>query len=145
MARSTVDPAEALARHKVMAVVGASKNPEKDAHTVPLYMKEHGYTVIPINPTAPEIVGEKAYPSLADLPLELAQSVELVDVFRPSEELPQVARQVLELKSRTGMPVIFWAQLGLQSDEAASLLQEGGVPYVMDACMRVVHKLSRIP
>ncbi len=68
--RATISPAEALKKYRIIAVVGASKNPEKEAFTVPLYMKEHGYKIIPINPTADRILDEKAYPSLSDLPPE---------------------------------------------------------------------------
>ncbi len=139
---STISPQEALKRYKTIAVVGASKNPEKDAYTVPLYMKDHGYKIIPVNPTADMIVGEKAYPSLRDLPPEVAKQVELVDVFRPSEELPQVAQQVIDMKKQYGKPFVFWAQLGLENEEAKRLLSKNGVAYVMNACMRVVHKLN---
>src|SRR5438552_18689568 len=81
---TTVSPREVLRKYKTIAVVGASKNPQKDAYTVPRFMKDHGYKIIPVNPTADEIVGEKAYPSLMDMPAQLASKVEIVDVFRPS-------------------------------------------------------------
>jgi uncharacterized protein len=122
-------------------VVGASKNPEKDAHTVPEYMKEHGYTIIPVNPTADQILGEKAYKTLLDLPQDLAKKIDVVDVFRPSEELPQVAQQVIELRKKYGRPFAFWAQLGLENEEAKKMLSKNNIPYVMNACLRVVHKL----
>jgi uncharacterized protein len=129
-----------LKKYDVIAVVGASKNPEKEAYTVPAYMKEHGYTIIPVNPTADEILGEKAYKSLMDLPSSLAKKVELVDVFRPSEELPQVAQQVVEMQKKYGRPFAFWAQLGLENEEAKKMLSRNNIPYVMNACLRVVHK-----
>ncbi len=137
---STISPKEVLKKYKVIAVVGASKNPEKDAYTVPQYMKEHGYKIIPVNPTADQILGEKAYPSLLELPPELAKRIELVDVFRPSEELPQVAQQAIEMKKRYGRPFAFWAQLGLESEEAKRMLSKNGIPYVMNACLRIVHR-----
>ncbi|MEM3670571.1 MAG: CoA-binding protein [Thermoprotei archaeon] len=141
MVDSSVEPKEVLKRYHVIAVVGASQNPEKDAHTVPQYLKDHGYTVIPVNPTAKEIFGEKAYPSLSQLPEEVARKVEVVDVFRPSAELPQIAREVVELRKKYGKPYVFWSQLGLLSDEAKKILFENHVDYVMDACMRIVHSL----
>lgn len=137
------DPVDAVKRYRVVAVVGASKNPEKDAHTVPAYLKQHGYRIIPINPTADRILDEKAYPSLADLPTELAKQVEVVEVFRPSEELPEVARQVVEMHKKFGRPFVFWAQTGLESEEAKKVLEESRIPYVMNACMRVVHSTIR--
>jgi len=134
-------PVDVLKRSKTIAVVGASKSPEKEAHTVPEYLKQKGYHIVPINPTATEILGETAYPSLKDVPEDLAKAIDAVEVFRPSEELPQVADQVVELKKRTGRPVVFWAQQGLENDEAKRILERNGIPYVMDACMRSIHQI----
>ena len=130
-----------MRKYKVMAVVGASKNPEKDAYTVPAYLRENGYEVIPVNPTTDSIDGVKTYPSLADLPQDLAQKVEVVDVFRPSEEFPQVAEQVVQMKTRTGRPFVFWGQLGLENEEAKKVLGAAGIDYVMDRCTRIEHKM----
>lgn len=141
MRKFTVEPKEVMRKYRVIAVVGASKNPEKDANTVPVYLQERGYTIIPVNPTADMINGLKAYPSLADIPVELAKKVEVVDVFRPSEEFPQVARQVVEMKRRTGRPLVFWGQLGLENEEAKRILSEAKVDYVMDKCMRTEHRV----
>jgi uncharacterized protein len=136
-----VRPSEALTKYKIVAVVGASKNPEKDANTVPAYLIEHGYTVIPVNPTADVILGQKSYPSLASLPADVAKTVEIVDVFRPSEEFPEVARQVAEMKSKTGRPFVFWGQLGLWNEEAKKILDDAKVGYIMDSCMRSEHRI----
>jgi predicted CoA-binding protein len=141
MAKFTIEPSEVMKKYKVVAVVGASKNPEKDANTVPAYLREHGYTVVPVNPTTDNIDGVKTYPSLSAMPLDVAKRVQVVDVFRPSEELPEVARQVVELKKRTGMPLVFWGQLGLESEEAKKILSDAKIDYVMDKCMRVEHRL----
>jgi uncharacterized protein len=137
---ATTSPKEILKKYNVIAVVGASKNPEKEAYTVPAYMKDHGYTIIPVNPTTDEILGEKAYKSLNDLPAELAKKVDIVDVFRPSEELLMVAEQVIEMRKKYGRPFAFWAQLGLENEEAKKMLSKSGIPYVMNACLRIVHK-----
>jgi|SRR5713226_8565762 len=141
MPKFTVEPAEVMRKHKVVAVVGASKNPEKDAYTVPEYLQQQGYTVIPVNPTTDSINGLKTYPSLSAIPDELAKKIEVVDVFRPSEELPEVAKQVVELKKKTGMPVIFWGQEDLENEEAKKILSDAKIEYVMDRCMRVEHRL----
>lgn len=130
-----------MRKYKVIAVVGASKNPEKEANTVPMYLRGHGYTIIPVNPTTDTINGLKTYPSLADIPDELAMEVEVVDVFRPSEEFPQVAKQVADMKKRTGRPFVFWGQLGLENDEAKKILSDAKVDYVMDKCMRIEHRM----
>jgi predicted CoA-binding protein len=141
MPKFTIDPQEVMKKYKVVAVVGASKNPEKDANTVPAYLREHGYTVVPVNPTTDNIDGVKTYPSLSAIPLDVAKSVEVVDVFRPSEELPEVARQVVELKKRTGMPLVFWGQLRLENEEAKKILSDAKIDYVMDKCMEIEHGL----
>ncbi len=136
----TISPMEVLKRYRVVAVVGASRNPEKDAHSVPEYLKEHGYTVIPINPGVPEILGEKSYPSLLEIPAELAREVQVVEVFRPSEELPRVAEQVVVFSRRFGVSPVFWAQLGLESEEAKQILSKHEIRYVMNACMRATYQ-----
>jgi len=135
-----ISPDEVVNEAKVVAVIGASKNPEKDAFSVPLYLMENGFVIVLVNPSADAIHGVKAFPSLAQLPAEVAKRVEVVDVFRPSEELAGIARQVVEMHKRTGKTAIFWAQLGLQSVEAARILEEGGIPYIMDACIRTQHQ-----
>lgn len=137
----TVQPGDVMKKYKVIAVVGASKNPEKEANSVPAYLQNHGYTIIPVNPTADMINGSKVYPSLADIPDELAKRVEVVDVFRPSEEFPQVARQVAEMKRKTGRPFVFWGQLGLENEEAKAILSDARIDYVMDRCMKIEHRL----
>ena len=142
MAKWTLSPGEAIRKFRVIAVVGASRNPEKDAYTVPRYLREHGFTVIPVNPTTESIDGSRCYGSLGDIPLELARTVEMVDVFRPSDELPGVAEQTVEMKRKTGRPFLFWAQLGLENDGAKKTLEEGGIDYVMDSCMRTQHQLA---
>jgi len=137
---ATVSPRDTLRKYKTIAVVGASKNPQKDAYTVPQFMKDHGYSIVPINPTADEIVGEKAYPSLMDLPAEIASKVDIVDVFRPSDELPQVAQQVVDFHRKYGRPFVFWAQLGLENEEAKQILSKNQIPYIMNACLRIVQR-----
>ena len=142
MASAAAFPAEVLRKYRTIAVVGASRDPSKAANSVPKYLKDHGYRIIPVNPTANEIVGEKSYPSLSDLQEEVAQSVDIVEVFRPSQELPRVAREVVEMKKRYGRPFVFWAQLGLESEEAKKTLAKNDVGWVMNACMRTVHQLQ---
>jgi len=141
VAVGTASPVEVLAESKTVAVVGASRSPDKEAHSVPLYLKGKGYLIIPVNPSASEVFGEKSYPSLLDIPDRLARTIDIVEVFRPSEELPKVARQVVELKRRTRRAVTFWAQQGLENDEAKRILENGEVRYVMDACMSTVHQV----
>ena len=138
--KGNASPAEVLAKAKTIAVVGASRSPEKEANSVPRYLKERGYRIVPINPSADEILGERAYPTLLELPRELGMAVDVVEVFRPGEELPRVATEVVEMKKRYERAPVFWAQLGLENDEARRILEAGGIGYVMDACMRTVHQ-----
>jgi predicted CoA-binding protein len=137
----TVQPSDVMRKYRIIAVVGASKNPEKEAYSVPAYLRAHGYTIVPVNPTTDSIDGLKAYPSLSEIPMELAREVEVVEVFRPSEEFPQVARQVAEMKKKTGRPFVFWGQLHLENEEAKQILAGAKVDYVMDKCMRVEHQI----
>jgi len=137
----TISPVEVLKEKKIVAVVGASKNPDKEAHKVPLYLREHGYRIIPINPTTDSILGEKAYPSLLDIPDEIAKKIEVIDVFRPSEELPDIAAQTIELGRRVGKKYVFWAQLGLENERAKEMLLKEGLKYIMNSCMMAEHKL----
>lgn len=141
MVSGTVSPVEVLVKYRTIAVVGASKSPEKEAYSVPRYLKDNGYRIIPVNPTATEIMGELSYHSLLEMPDEVARTVDVVEVFRPSEELPQVALQAAEMKKRYGRPFVFWAQQGLESEEAKGILERNGIGYVMDACMRTVHQI----
>ena len=141
MVTGTASPAEVLVKSRTIAVVGASRNPDKAAHSVPRYLKEQGYRIIPVNPVAREILGEAAYRSLADIPQRVAKAVDVVEVFRPSGELAKVASQAVEMRRRLGRPFVFWAQQGLESEEAKRILERGGIQYVMDACMRTVHQL----
>jgi hypothetical protein len=140
MPKFTVSPTEVMRKYRVIAVVGASKNPEKEAFTVPAYLKQHGYMIIPVNPTTDLVDGQKSYPSLSDIPADLAKKVDVVEVFRPSEEFPEVARQVAVMKQNTGRPFVFWGQLGLEDEEAKAILTDAKIDYVMDKCMRVEHR-----
>ncbi len=132
-----MDPVEVLKQYRLVAVIGASKDPSKWAHIVPKYLKEHGYRIIPINPTATEILGEKAYKSLMEVPDE----VEVVQVFRPSEEVPKIAEEVIQRKKSRGDVKILWLQLGIVADdESKKRLQEAGIALVENACMMETHQ-----
>ena len=114
-----------------VAVVGASTSPGKAAHEIPQYLLNHGYEVIPVNPNADEIFGRPAYDSLADV----EEDIEVVDVFRPSEEVGEIVDAAL---AREDAPVV-WTQLGIRDDEALSRAEEGGLRVVADRCMKVEH------
>ncbi|WP_132058498.1 CoA-binding protein [Halorussus amylolyticus] len=114
-----------------IAVVGCSTTPGKDAHDVPKYLLDAGYEVVPVNPYADEIFGREAYDSLADVDEE----VDIVDVFRPSDEVAGIVEQAIE---RDDVKVI-WTQLGIADNEAAERAEAAGKRVVQDRCLKVEH------
>lgn len=116
-----------------IAVVGCSTTPGKDAHEVPKYLQSHGYTIIPVNPFADEVLGEPAYDSVGDVP---PNSIDIVDVFRPSAEVAEIVDAVLQ---RDDVNVV-WTQRGIVDDAAAARAEAGGVTVVQDSCLRSEHQ-----
>ena len=130
---------EILEKYRVIAVVGLSKQPEKDSHRVSVYLQEHGYRIIPVNPFADEVLGEKSYPSLLDIPSEIQKTIEIVDVFRPAKDVPPIMEQAIKLKQRNGKPYVVWMQLGIENEAAAEAGRRAGLIVVMDRCLMVEH------
>ncbi|MBU2559409.1 CoA-binding protein [archaeon] len=122
---------EILEKCKTIAVVGCSTDPKKPANYVPGYLKEQGYRIIPVNPFADEILGEKVYKSLEEVP----DKIDTVLVFRPGEETPDVVKKAVEVGAKA-----VWLQEGIKNDEAEHLAEEAGLGFVMDRCMLKVHK-----
>jgi predicted CoA-binding protein len=118
---------------KNIAVVGVSRNEEKPSHQVPKYLIEHGYNVIPVNPTVTEVLGRKCYPSVA----AINERVDVVDVFRKSEDVLGVIDDVL--KKKDGIKV-FWMQLGIHNEDAERKAKENGIDVVYNRCMMEEHK-----
>jgi len=123
-------PETILRESHTIAVVGLANNPMKASYGVARYLQAHGYRIIPVNPNEREVLGEKAYPSVADIP----EAVDLVDVFRRPEYTPDVARDAV----RAGAKAL-WLQLGITNPEARRIAAEGGLAYVEDACTKIVH------
>jgi uncharacterized protein len=123
-----------LTSKKRIAVVGLSDQSFRTSNRVAQYMQEAGYEIIPVNPNVTEVLGCKAYASLE----EIEGHVDIVNVFRKSEYLPEVARAASKIKAG-----FFWAQLGLYNKEAEEILQSAGIPYIMDKCIKVEHALMR--
>ncbi len=119
-----------LSSFKVIAVVGCSRNEGKPSHDVPQYLKDAGYKIIPVNPSADTILGEKAYKNL----LEIKEPVDVVDVFRPSAEAVEIARQAVQIKAKA-----LWLQEGIFSEEAKKIAEENGLLFVMNRCMMKEH------
>jgi predicted CoA-binding protein len=124
-----------LAHHRVIAVVGMSSSPAKDAHTVPLQLARHGWKVIPVNPHADTIAGLKVYRWLADIP----EPIDLVVVFRPSDEATDVVRQAIAVGAKA-----VWLQEGIVSPEGRRLAAAAGVEYVEDLCTATIRSVFRV-
>lgn len=120
-----------LGRYKRIAVVGMSKDPEKDAQRIPLYLKNVGYEIIPVNPTATEIAGMKAYKSLSEVPFDF----DIVQIFRPSDAVPPIVDEALKTKAK-----VIWMQLGISNEKAAQKARMAGRIVVQDRCMMVEHR-----
>jgi uncharacterized protein len=132
-------PADILRDSLTIAVVGASRHAHKEAHAVPYQLLKHGWRVIPVNPYVDEVWGERAYPLLAEIP----EPVDLVNVFRPSDQATEVVRQALDIRTHA-----VWLQQGITSAEGRQLAAEAGIDYVEDVCVAVVRasfNLTRLP
>ena len=115
---------------KTIAIVGLSNNQLRASYFVGYYLKRHGYQVIPVNPREPEILGEKSYPSLLDVPVP----VDVVNVFRAPSALPAIARDAVAIKAGA-----LWCQFGVINDEGAQIASEGGLTVIVDRCLKVEH------
>lgn len=118
-----------LGEARVIAVVGISSKEWRPSYEVASYLKDHGYRIVPINPNETEVLGERAYPSLLDIPDDVR--VDVVDVFRRPEHTPDVARDAVKVGAR-----LLWLQEGIVSEEAARIAQEGGLDVVMGVCIK---------
>lgn len=116
---------------KTIAVVGMSTNPDRPSHSVPLYLRAHGYKIIPVNPNATEIEGEKAYPDLLSIP----EPIDTVEIFLPSEQVPPIVEQAIQVGAK-----VVWMQEGVRNDEAAQRAEAAGLKVVQDRCMRAAHR-----
>ena len=118
---------------RVIAVVGLSSKPNRPSRGVAAYLQEHGYRIVPVNPNEGEVLGERAYPSLRDIPADVR--VDVVDVFRRAEETPAVARDAVAIGAK-----VLWLQEGIVSDEAYRIASEAGLEVIMGVCIRVVKR-----
>jgi predicted CoA-binding protein len=130
---------EVIKKYKNIAVVGLSKEPSKDSYRVSAYLQQHGFRIIPVNPFADEVLGEKSYPSLLDIPPEIQKTIEVVDVFRPAKDVPQIVDQAIKLKTLYGKPFVVWLQLGIINEQAAETARKAGLIVIMDKCLMVEH------
>lgn len=119
-----------LAQHRTIAVVGLSAEWHRPSYFAAKYMQEHGYRIVPVNPKYPEILGEKSYARLEDIPF----AVDMVDVFRKEQDIPPIARSAVAIGAKS-----LWQQLGLKSGEADRIATEAGLDSVWDRCVKIEH------
>ncbi|HCO03816.1 MAG TPA: CoA-binding protein [Actinobacteria bacterium] len=112
---------------RTVAVVGLSSDPARESYEVAAYLQSKGYRIIPVNPTETEVLGEKAYPSLLDVP----DPVDAVDVFRRAEATPEIAEQAVRIGAK-----VLWLQSGIVNDEARRIGEEAGLDVIMGVCIR---------
>lgn len=122
---------EVLRESKTVAVVGLSPRPNRPSHSVAAYLQRQGYRIVPVNPMVEEVLGERSYPDLEAIPFP----VELIDVFRRSEEVPAVVEQAIKVGAQA-----VWLQLGVIHHEAAAKAAEHGLDVVMDRCTAIEHR-----
>jgi len=125
-----------LGQWKTIAVVGLSSDPSRPSYGVARYLQDVGYRVIPVNPAETEVLGEKAYASLAEVPVP----IDLVDVFRRAEFTPDVAREAVAAGAKA-----LWLQQGIVNDEARAIAEDAGLDVVMGLCIKTVHRWLRPP
>jgi predicted CoA-binding protein len=121
-----------LKEAKTIAVVGLSDNPERVSHMVSAAMQRNGYRIIPVNPNTEQVLGEKSYASLLDIP----EPIDIVNVFRRSDQVVPIAEEAVKIKAGT-----LWLQQGIVNDEAADIATRGGLTVVMDLCIKVMDSL----
>ena len=121
---------EILTQTTTIAVVGLSPNPSRASYSVANYLKNKNYRIIPVNPKQPEVLGEKSYPNLSDIP----EKIDLVDIFRRSEHIPPIVDEAIKIKAK-----VIWMQSGIVNQDAAQKAKEAGLEVVMDRCMYVEH------
>ena len=119
-----------LREARTVATVGLSDDTSKPAHTVPAYLQSQGYRVIPVNPTIETVLGEKAYPALADVP----EPIDVVQIFRRSDQVGPIVDEAIQVGAKA-----VWMQVGIADEEAAARARAAGLDVVMNQCMRVQH------
>ena len=120
--------------------MGLSRDPSKESYQVAEYLKKHGFHIMPVNPFAEEVLGEKSYRSLLEMPAEVQRTLEIVDIFRPSAEVLPIVEQVIQLKKLLGVPYVVWMQLGIINVQAEERAKDAGLEVIMDKCMMQQHR-----
>jgi len=128
---------DVLEKYRTVAVVGLSRDSSKDSHMVAQFLKSRGWRIIPVNPFVDEVLGEKCYRSLLEMPEDVQKTIEVVDIFRPPQDVPSIVDQAIQLREKNGKPHVVWMQLGIVNEEAAARARKAGLTVIMDRCMKV--------
>jgi len=135
---------DVLERYKTVAVVGLSADPSKYSHIVAKFLQSKNWHIIPVNPNVTGVLGEKSYKSLLDLPEDLQKKIEIVDIFRRSEDVPPIVDQAVQLKEKNGKPYVVWMQLEIINEDAAAHAEKAGLTVIMNKCMKMeIERLER--
>jgi predicted CoA-binding protein len=127
---SAAEITEILNNYRVVAVVGLSAKPDRPSYRVAQYLQEHGYRIVPVNPGCQEILGERCYASLKDIPFPVA----IVDIFRNVEAIPAIVAEAIAVGAK-----VVWMQLGLEEPDSARKAKQAGLQVVMDHCLKIEH------
>jgi predicted CoA-binding protein len=134
------DTREILDKYRVVAVVGLSRDPLKCSNVVAKYLQSQGYRIIPVNPTTEEVLDQKSHRSLLEIPAQIAKTIEIVDIFRHSADIPPIVDQAIIMKEQYDKPYVVWMQLGIVNEQAAKTAREAGLTVVMNKCMMQEHR-----
>jgi len=133
------DVNEVLTNYRTVAVVGLSSDSSKPSYQVAEYVKNHGFRAVPVNPFVNEVLGEKSYKSLLEMPGEVQKTIEVVDIFRRAEDVPPIVEQAVQLRKLHGVLRVVWMQLGIINEQAAETARKAGLIVAMNKCMRLEH------
>jgi uncharacterized protein len=128
-----------LEETRTIAVVGLSNDSKKISYKVSAYMQQHGYKIVPLNPFVDYVLGEKCYKSLLNIPVEIQKNIDIIDIFRKSEDVLPIVEQAIQLKAAIGKTVAIWIQLGIVNQQAAETAKQAGLIVVKDKCLMIEH------
>ena len=128
-----------LINYRTVAVVGLSRDSKKDSYKVSSYLQDNGFKIIPVNPFASKILGEKSWESLLEIPIEIQETIEIVVIFRPSNFVPRVIEEAIKLREYNGIPNVIWMQLGIMNNIAAKKAEKVGFTVIMNRCIMIEH------
>lgn len=122
---------------ETIAIIGCSSKPSRTSYRIAKYLKDAGFTIIPVNPNEDSVLDETCYPRISDIPDDV--DVDIVDIFRNKQYTAQMIEEIAEWSDETGQKPVIWTQIGVSSDEAKNLADENGFTYIQNKCLMVEH------